>query len=89
LKDYYVYILVCEDKSYYTGITNNLEKRLKTHNEGKASKYTRARLPVNLIAVRGGLTKSQALKLEYKVKKQKKSDKLEFLKDHVIEDVKE
>jgi putative endonuclease len=78
--DYCVYILSCSDDSYYTGITNNLQKRLLTHNAGKASKYTRSRLPVTLIAVREGLTRSQALKLEYKVKQVKKDKKISFLK---------
>jgi len=79
MKTYTVYILVCNDETYYTGITNDLDKRLETHNLGKASKYTRSRLPVNVIAVRDGLTKSQALKLEYKVKQQKKNNKIDFL----------
>ena len=43
---YYVYILECSDGSYYTGITNNIENRLKRHNSGKGSRYTRCRLPV-------------------------------------------
>ena len=56
------------------------------HNKGKASKYTRSRLPVVLLAVRSNLTKSQALRLEIKVKKQKKKNKLEFLKNHEFTD---
>lgn len=45
---FYVYIVECADRTYYTGYTNDLEKRLKRHNDGLASKYTRARLPVKL-----------------------------------------
>ncbi len=45
-----VYILRCSDGSLYTGITNNLPKRLKAHAAGRASKYTRNRLPVRLAA---------------------------------------
>jgi putative endonuclease len=82
LHNYSVYILLCSDESYYTGITNDLAKRLERHNKGKASKYTRSRLPVKIIAFRSNLTKSQALRLEYKVKKQKKKNKLEFLKNY-------
>ncbi|MBR0088090.1 MAG: GIY-YIG nuclease family protein, partial [Lachnospiraceae bacterium] len=41
----YTYILECRDGSLYTGWTNDLEKRLKTHNEGKGGRYTRSRLP--------------------------------------------
>ena len=44
----YTYILKCSDGTYYTGWTNDMAKRLKTHNEGKGAKYTRARLPVTL-----------------------------------------
>ncbi|MFC1599112.1 GIY-YIG nuclease family protein [Patescibacteria group bacterium] len=46
---YYVYILECADGSFYTGITNNINNRIKRHNSGKGSKYTRARLPVKLL----------------------------------------
>lgn len=45
---FYVYIAECNDGTYYTGYTNDLDRRLKRHNEGLASKYTRARLPVRL-----------------------------------------
>ncbi|WP_282926795.1 GIY-YIG nuclease family protein, partial [Helcococcus kunzii] len=45
----YVYILKCADDTYYTGYTVNLEKRLKMHNENKASKYTRGRTPVKYV----------------------------------------
>jgi putative endonuclease len=45
---YYTYILECSDGSFYIGITNNLERRLRAHNEGIASKYTRSRRPVTL-----------------------------------------
>ena len=86
MNDYCVYILLCSDDSYYTGITNNLQKRIDKHNKGTASKYTRSRLPVVLLAVRSNLTKSQALRLEIKVKKQKKKNKLEFLKNHEFTD---
>ena len=45
----YTYILKCKDGTFYTGWTNNLEKRLKDHNEGKGAKYTKARRPVELV----------------------------------------
>ena len=63
-----VYILKCADGSFYTGWTNNLEKRLKAHNEGKASKYTRARLPVTLAYREVFETKVEAMKREYEIK---------------------
>lgn len=45
----YMYILRCIDGSYYTGSTNNLDRRLKEHNSGEGSNYTKDRLPVNLV----------------------------------------
>ena len=80
--DWIVYILKCSDGSYYTGITKNLAKRLGCHNDGKASKYTRARLPVQVLIYRYGFTKSEALKLEIKIKKQKKNNKVSYLENY-------
>lgn len=48
---FFVYILSCSDKTLYTGITNNLKSRLDFHNTGKASKYTRSRLPVKYVYI--------------------------------------
>ena len=77
-----VYILECADGNYYTGITNDLDKRVRTHNNGKASKYTRSRLPVRLMSYRQGFTRSEALKLEFKIKKQKRNRKIGMLEHH-------
>ena len=77
-----VYILECSDGTYYTGITNDLKKRLRCHNRAKGAKYTRARLPVKLIASCDDLTKSEALRLEIAVKKQKRCKKLEFIHNY-------
>lgn len=62
------YIVYCSDASLYTGITNDLKARIKAHNEGRGSKYTRSRLPVRLVANSCGLTRSQAQKLEAFIK---------------------
>ena len=75
-----VYILRCADGTLYCGMTNNIVKRLQTHRKGKGSKYTRGRLPVILEAYRSVESKSEALKLEHKVKQQPKDKKIEFLK---------
>ncbi len=48
LKPYFVYIVECSDSTYYTGISYDIEQRIKKHNSGKGAKYTRARLPVKL-----------------------------------------
>ncbi len=63
-----VYLLRCTDNSLYCGVTTNLEIRLKKHNQGAASRYTRSRRPVTLAAVRDNLDKSAAFKLEYRIK---------------------
>jgi putative endonuclease len=77
---YYVYIIKCADKTLYTGFTNDLEKRVKTHNEGKAAaKYTRARRPVDLVYYEKFRTKSQAFKREWKIKQLRRSQKLALL----------
>jgi predicted GIY-YIG superfamily endonuclease len=64
-----VYILRCRDGSLYTGITNDLPKRLKAHAAGKASKYTRSRLPVRLAYQEAQRSKSRALKREAAIKR--------------------
>ena len=64
----YVYILKCCDDSLYTGWTNNLEKRLKAHSTGKGAKYTRAKLPVELIYYEEYEDKIEAQKREYAIK---------------------
>jgi len=63
-----VYLIRCSDESLYCGITNNLENRLEAHNSGKGAKYTRSRRPVELVAVSPEMTKSDALKLEFRIK---------------------
>jgi putative endonuclease len=67
---YYVYILKCSDGTYYTGSTNNIEKRLIAHNSGKTgAKYTKSRRPVQLAHQEAFETKSEALKRENQIKR--------------------
>ena len=80
-----VYILRCGDGSLYCGMTNNIIKRLKAHRSGKGAKYTRGRLPLILEAYKVVESKSEALKLEYKVKKQPSDNKIEFLRSFKVE----
>ena len=63
-----VYLIRCSDESLYCGITNNLKNRLAAHNSGKGAKYTRSRRPVELVGYSSKMTKSDALKLEYRIK---------------------
>lgn len=76
---WYVYIVLCQkDNTLYTGITNNLEKRIKQHNSKKGAKYTKYRAPVVLYKYFIVASKSEALKLEYKIKKLSRKQKLEL-----------
>jgi putative endonuclease len=76
---YYVYILSCSDGTLYTGSTNDLEKRLETHNTGKCAKYTRGRLPVVLKYSETFATKIEALKREAEIKRLSRNKKLSLL----------
>lgn len=73
---YCTYILKCSDGTLYTGMTNDMEKRLKMHNLGKASHYTAARLPVTLVYKEQQEDKSGALKREYQIKQMSRQEKL-------------
>lgn len=68
-------MLRCADGSYYTGWTNDLEKRLKAHNQGKGSKYTRSRIPVELVYYESFPSKEEAMKREAAIKKLSRSKK--------------
>jgi predicted GIY-YIG superfamily endonuclease len=74
-----VYVLRCRDGSLYTGITNDLPKRLKVHAAGKASKYTRSRLPVQLAHHEPRRSRSAALKREAAIKRLPRRAKLELV----------
>jgi len=76
---WYVYILLCEDKSLYTGITNNLEKRFTDHQKGIGSRYTRSHKIVQLIYQQEFLTRSAALKKEAEIKKWSRKKKIAAL----------
>ncbi|GKU85035.1 GIY-YIG nuclease family protein [Niallia sp. NCCP-28] len=76
---HYFYVLKCRDGSFYAGYTNNIKKRVETHNSGKGAKYTRGRLPVCLVYWKDYSTKSEALKAEYAFKQWSRSKKERFL----------
>ena len=78
---FFVYILRCNDNSLYTGYTDSLEKRLKKHNEGKASKYTRSRLPVNMVYSEEHPDKSSAMKREISIKSLSRQDKIKLIQE--------
>lgn len=70
-----VYMLECSDNSIYTGITNNLEERLKKHQSGNGAKYLRGRLPIKLVYKEKFLNRSEATKREIYIKKMSKKEK--------------
>jgi len=75
----YTYILECKDGTYYTGWTNDLEKRVKTHNEGKGAKYTKTRLPVQLVYFESFETKVEAQQREYQIKQLSREKKKQLI----------
>ena len=75
-----VYILLCEDGSFYTGITNNLEKRFSEHKNGKGGRYTRSHKVVKIVYQEELLMHSQALKREAEIKKWSRERKIKTLK---------
>jgi putative endonuclease len=78
---WHVYIVECSDKSLYTGITNDLTKRIDRHNGSiTGAKYTKARRPVRLVYSRAVKNRSSALKEEYKIKKMSRSEKVNLFK---------
>ena len=79
-----VYLLKCSDNSLYCGITNDVETRVSKHNAGAGSKYTRSRLPVELVAVSKDLTKNEALKLEHHIKQLKASEKISAVQQGML-----
>ena len=81
-KSWYVYILECFDETLYTGITNNLEKRMIAHKKGTGSKYVKSRRFKELLhAIKIG-NKSEAMKLEYEIKQLQRNDKITFFMKH-------
>ena len=74
----YTYIVKCADGTYYTGWSNDLEKRIKAHNEGKGAKYTKTRKPVELVYYEQFETKEEAMSREYAIKRltRKQKEKL-------------
>ena len=71
----FTYILRCADGTYYTGWTNDLEKRLAAHQSGKGGKYTKAHLPVELVYHETFATKEGAMRREWELKQMTKAQK--------------
>jgi putative endonuclease len=65
---FFTYILSCADGTFYTGWTTDIPKRLKTHNAGKGARYTRSRLPVEVVASWSFSNQAEAMQFEYQIK---------------------
>ena len=76
----YTYILKCSDGTLYTGWTNDLQKRLEAHGDGRGAKYTKSRRPVELVYFETYESKNDAMSREAKIKRLTRAEKLELIK---------
>lgn len=75
----YTYIVKCSDASLYTGWTTNLDRRMGEHNSGRGAKYTRSRVPVELVYYESFLTKQEAMRREWEIKQLSRREKLQLI----------
>ena len=78
-ENWYVYILLCRDGTLYTGITNDIKKRMLAHEKGKGAKYTKGRGPFKLVYKNIFNNQSMAMKEENRIKKLSKVQKLKLV----------
>ena len=81
---WFVYIVRCADKTLYTGMTNDLLRRIDQHNAGSASRYTRVRRPVELVYQQQVESRSAALKREYAIKQLTRQQKEQLISDKLV-----
>ena len=77
----YTYIVKCRDNTYYTGWTNDLDRRMKAHNSGTGAKYTRSRRPVRLVYYEAYRTKEEAMRREREIKRMSRKEKEKLIAD--------
>lgn len=82
--EYYVYLVRCADGTLYTGTSNHVERRVAAHNAGRGAKYTRSRLPVELVYIERCQDKSTALKREAEVKGLRRVEKERLVESYLI-----
>lgn len=75
----YTYMVRCRDGTFYTGWTNCLEKRIACHNAGKGAKYTKARLPVELVYYETFEKKEEAMRREWQIKQMNRKEKTDLI----------
>ncbi|MFC0190356.1 GIY-YIG nuclease family protein [Fictibacillus aquaticus] len=86
-KQHAVYILECADGTYYTGYTNELERRLQMHESGKGAKYTRGRGPLKLLFHAEFQTKQEAMQAEYAIKQMSRKNKEKLIQEGGLRNV--
>ncbi len=79
---WYFYIVECRDKTFYTGITSDLIRRIIKHNRGKGAVYTRLRRPVKLVYWEEFSDKFSAAKREKQIKSLRRAEKIQFIKSN-------
>lgn len=79
----YTYIVRCKDDSLYCGWTNNLEKRMESHNAGTGAKYTKSRRPVELVYYETFETKEEAMSREYAIKQLTRAEKMKLIEGNL------
>lgn len=83
MKNHIVYILKCKDRTFYTGYTTNLKERVKKHTIGKGARYTRSRLPVQLVYHESFKTIKEAYQREMNIKKLSREAKKKLIKKRI------
>ena len=78
-KPCYAYMVECADGTFYTGWTDDIDKRMKAHNSGRGAKYTRKRAPVKLVYCERFYNKIHAMSREYAIKQLTRQQKLELI----------
>ncbi|QKY70878.1 GIY-YIG nuclease family protein [Lentibacillus sp. CBA3610] len=83
--EHIVYMLKCADDTLYTGYTNDLENRLRMHEEGKGAKYTRGRGPFQVVFRENFPTKEEAMQREHEIKQLTRKGKAQLIRDKLKE----
>ena len=81
-KPWFVYMVECRDNTIYTGISVDVERRIGVHNTGRGAKYTRSRLPVNIVYISEPMSRSKALRRERLIKKLPRKKKLSLIEQY-------
>ena len=76
-----IYIIRCKDSKLYTGITNDIERRIKQHNSGNGCRFTKYRYPVELLYTERAVSRAEALKREARIKQYTRQEKLKLIKN--------